>query len=128
MIVISKITQIRKEWKELWSQKFEDDLIAEDIARRDYPLLFIEQGTVVRATRKYRHIEFDDIIEKHQKSLGSNLINPPHPEIGGWGKFIKTKIRKPSSLRNMDRKQHSINIKSKKQHEKKGGRGWLHKI
>lgn len=125
--MVSKVKQIRTEWKQLWLQKLEDDLIGEDIARRDYPLLFIERGTVIRATRKYRHVELDEIIDKHQKSHGCYNERSPHPEIGGWGKFIKTKIKKSSSIRREDRKQHFNYQKSKNRHFKKGGRGWLHK-
>ena len=80
---------IRQEWRELWFQKVEDDIIDEDVARRDYPLLFVERGTVIRATRDYKHLEIDEILDTHRKR-GQDLIQQPNPEVGGWGKFIKT--------------------------------------
>ena len=49
------LNEFNNQWKTLWR-----DLVvkihAEEIANRDFPLLFVEQGTVVKASRGIRQL------------------------------------------------------------------------
>ena len=78
--------QIKLEWQELWDQKIEDKLIAEDMARRDYQLLFVERGTIIKASRNYKPPNLDEIMQLNEALLGLKLTYPD-PEVGGWRKF-----------------------------------------
>ncbi len=80
--------EIRKAWKELWCQRIEDRLIAEDVARQDYGILFVEKGTVIRASRMLKPLDLEEIIDKNERLLGLNL-KKPRPEEGGYRKFSR---------------------------------------
>lgn len=119
--------QIRKEWRELWDHKIEDKIAAEDVARRNYELLFVERGTVIQATKDYQPLDLREIMEKNEKVLGVKLTQPD-PHIGGWRKFSKDVLAKQTRWRHtspVSRTQTSPNAPT--QNRKKAGRGWLHK-
>ena len=86
------VDELRTEWKDLWESRVDDKIRAEGVAKHDYSKLFVEQGTVIMATRDFKPIEFHDIVETH---LGceSSKAGAPNPTVGGWGKFIKTNIQ-----------------------------------
>jgi hypothetical protein len=118
------VNELKTDWKDLWRNRLDDKVRAEGIAKQDYSKLFVEQGTVIMATRDYKPIEFYDILEGY---LGRDAQKacPPNSTIGGWGKFIKTNIRKQKI--NKTRKYIPPKSNSRKpQQKKKGGRGWLH--
>jgi hypothetical protein len=117
--------EIRKEWKELWNQRIEDKLIAEDVASKTYELLFIERGVVLRASKDYKPPELEKIIEMNEKILGKEPISPD-PNVGGWRKFSKEVLSKQPRQHNSLRKAVEISKKPKSGQLKKGGRGWLH--
>ena len=59
------VDELRTEWKDLWESRVDDKIRAEGIAKHDYSKLFVEQGTVIMATRDFKPIEFHDIVETH---------------------------------------------------------------
>jgi len=117
------VDELRNEWKDLWQTRVDDKIRAEGIAKQDYSNLFVEQGTVIMATRDFKPLEFHNIVENH---LGceSSKAGAPNPTVGGWGKFIKTNIR---TQRKGPTKRVPHRPKTKKRQQlKKGGRGWRH--
>ena len=119
--------QIRKDWRELWDHKIEDKITAEDVARRNYELLFVERGTVIQATKDYQPLDLREIIEKNEKMLGITLTQP-NPHIGGWRKFSKDVLAKQARWHQPASHARSLtSTKTPSQNRKKAGRGWLHK-
>ena len=117
------VNDLRTEWKSLWQNRIDDKVRAEGIAKQDYSKLLIEQGTVIQATRDYKHLEFFDIVENYL-GCDTSKAGPPNPTVGGWGKFVRNNIQKQKSRA----KRYAPPKPSPKkgQQQKKGGRGWLH--
>ncbi len=117
------VDQLKVEWKKLWQERVDDKFRAEGIAINDYSDLFIDQGTIIHATRDFKVLNFKDILREHEIVNAERYI-PPDPSIGGWTKFVKETIPKHRS-----RKDESIILKAKKEQsqQRKNGRGWLHK-
>ena len=82
---------LREQWKELWTTRFDDKVRAEGIARKDYPELFVERGTVIIATRKFKPLNFHEILQQHLPSGVADVVNPSSSS-GGYRKFIKEVI------------------------------------
>jgi hypothetical protein len=120
------VEDLKVQWKSLWSDRYDDHLRAEGIASQSYAMLFVEKGTVIHATRNFKALSFREILEQNQVQNSERHI-PPHPEIGGWGKFIKTHINSVPRRRSLDRSLYVPEVKAQAGHLKKGGRGWLHK-
>ena len=117
------VDDLRTDWKDLWRNRLDDKVRAEGIATHEYDKLFVEQGTVIMATRDFKPIEFFDIVQEYLKADTEKAL-PMNATIGGWGKFIKTNIKKN---KNTTRRQAPPKPKrDKNQQQKKGGRGWLH--
>jgi hypothetical protein len=117
------VDELRGQWKDLWRNRIDDKVRAEGIAKQDYSGLFVERGTVIKATRDYKPLEFFDIVQEHL-SLDAEKAIPPNSTIGGWGKFIRNKIRKQKNT--IRRFVPPKPTRNKGQQLKKGGRGWLH--
>jgi hypothetical protein len=118
------VDELRVDWKDLWRNRVDDKMRAEGIAKKDYSKLFVEQGTVIMATRDFKPLEFFDIVEEYLEFETSKAL-PPNPTVGGWGKFVKNNIRKqkqPTRRTYIPPKP----TPKKGQQKKKGGRGWLH--
>ena len=118
--------ELKEEWKRLWRERFDDKYRGEGVAVKNYPLLFVDKGTVIVATKKYKPPSFSEIVRNWAENFNvtiPSLISPPHPSVGGWRKFIKTHIRKPKSER---KALYEAQKPEKKLQLKKGGRGWLH--
>ena len=107
----------------MWTERFDDRLKAEGIAVHDYPLLFMERGYVIFATREAKGPNFSEIVD-FWASKGS--VYAPDPHNGGWGKFVRTHLPKSAKRRKI-RKHNNFFKKNNKQQTKKNGRGWLHK-
>ena len=119
------VDELKEQWKTLWRNRLDDKVRAEGIADKDYSLLLVERGTVIIATRKFRLLDFHDILEQHRIAVNEEPI-PPDPGVGGWGKFIRT-VLDPKSRKPRRKQARSKNDKpSFRQQLKKGGRGWLH--
>lgn len=116
------VEELRKQWKTLWRERIDDKVRAEGIADKDYVALFVERGTVIFATRKFKMLSFKEILELHGVTNAERIIGP-NPSIGGWGKFIRTMIT--PQKRGKQYRQY-LEEEKQKQQLKKGGRGWLH--
>jgi len=118
------VDELKVQWRTLWRDRIDDKVKAEGIANIDYSLLFVERGTVIIASRDYKPLDFYEILEQHGVHNADNVV-PPNPSVGGWGKFIRSVLRKQSFIRR-DRPA-SLELNRKKEHQqKRGGRGWLH--
>ena len=118
------IEELRYQWKKLWQERVDDKVRAEGIATKDYFSLFVEKGTIIKATKDYKALNFREIVENY-KIMDLNRYICPLPGVGGWNKFIKTKVLPIKSSRN-SKYSLSNNRKKEKKQSKKGGRGWLH--
>jgi hypothetical protein len=119
------VEELRKEWKTLWWERIDDKVRAEGIADKDYNDLFVERGTVIFATRKFRMLSFREILQLHGL-IDIERIVGPHPSVGGWGKFIRTVIASQQPSKRKKRARQYFEGEKQKQQLKKGGRGWLH--
>jgi hypothetical protein len=120
------VEDLKVQWKQLWRERVNDRWLAEGIANQTFPSLFVDKGTVIRATRDYKALSFREILEM-QKLPNVERYIPPDPAVGGWTKFVKTHItagKKKTALRH---EPVEPDFKAAQQQLKKGGRGWLHK-
>ncbi|HKZ94616.1 MAG TPA: hypothetical protein VJ249_08570 [Candidatus Bathyarchaeia archaeon] len=118
------VDELKEQWKTLWRNRFDDRVRAEGIADKDYSMLLIERGTVIIATRKFKLLDLQDILEQHRNAVGSEWI-PPNPSVGGWGKFVRT-VLDPKNPKQRRRQAPSKTEHAYQRQLKKGGRGWLH--
>ena len=116
--------RLKEEWKSLWRERIDDKFRGEGIAIRDYDMLFMDRGTVIFASRDARLPSFHEILEMWAPEDMPWAVSP-HPSVGGWGKFIRTELKKGPRSRARAHKRQSKR-KSGKQQLKKGGKGWLH--
>jgi hypothetical protein len=118
------IEELRLQWRKLWQERLDDKVRAEGMATADYCDLFVDQGTVIHATRDFKALNFKEILDQHQVINADRYI-PSSPQVGGWNKFIKNNItNQPRRRRRADLYREE---QREKQQPKKGGRGWLHK-
>lgn len=115
------LNEFNNQWKTLWHDLVGNKVHAEKIASRDFPLLFVEQGTVVKASREIRQLSYSETLKQQRQKKGWKTPLPD-PEVGGWGKFSRTVIR----AQKKSEKEKQPKLKVKLQQPKKGGRGWLH--
>jgi hypothetical protein len=113
------------QWKKLWCERIDDKVRAEGIANGDFSTLFVDKGTVIFATRSFKMLNFREILELH-KLVDADRIIPPSPQVGGWGKFIRTVIASQKGPKRAKRIQQYPDGDKQPQQLKKGGRGWLH--
>ncbi len=120
------VEELRVQWKKLWQERLDDKVRAEGVATANYCDLFVEQGTIIHATRNFKALDFKEILKQHQIDNPDRFI-PPNPYIGGWTKFIKTKVanQRLNEIRRVE--FYCYENKLGKNQLKKGGRGWLHK-
>jgi len=122
------VEELKQQWKTLWRERIDDEVRAEGISSKDYSELFVERGTVIIATRKFKPPDFYDIVQKHLSLGQSDVSNvfPPNPRIGGWGKFVRNVLSKQQhSVKRRRSAAVETDNKGFQQH-KKCGRGWLH--
>ncbi|TRO52891.1 hypothetical protein E2P61_02605 [Candidatus Bathyarchaeota archaeon] len=120
------VEELRVQWKRLWQERVDDKLRAEGVAIADYSDLFVEQGTVIQATRNFKALNFKEILEQHKVENVERYV-PPDIHVGGWTKFIKTSITTQRLRKHCRAELYRDESKREKQQPKKGGRGWLHK-
>ena len=118
------IEELKEEWRELWRQRIDDKVRAEGIANKDYSALFVEQGTVIVATRDYKPLDFREIFDR-RRIFDLDRLVPPHPTVGGWRKFIRAVIADQGLHRRKTQFQPTLPL-NRKQQLRKSGRGWLH--
>ncbi len=119
------VEEIKTQWRRLWQDRFDDKVLAEGVASGDYSRLFVEKGTIIHATRKFRALNFKDILDQNNVENSERFV-PVSPHVGGWNRFIKTAITVNLPQRHARALQH-VEPEREKQQPKKGGRGWLHK-
>lgn len=119
------VDELRTLWKMLWRDRIDDRVRAEGIARQDYSSLFVDRGTVIIATRDFKPLDFVEVLERHKPSEVPNAI-PPHPAVGGWGRFIRDFVGEQKRFTKRGRLVPSKPQRGENQQRKKGGRGWLH--
>jgi hypothetical protein len=107
----------------MWRERFDDKFRAEGVAFRDYNLLFMDRGVVIFASRDARVPSFSEIVESWSRR---GMVYSPNPSIGGWGKFIRTELKRHNNSFTEMHKTAKPNRKNKKQQLRKGGKGWLH--
>jgi len=122
------VEELKKQWKTLWRERIDDKVRAEGISYKDYSQLFVERGTVIIATRKFKAPDFIEILQQHLSSDSSDINNvlPPNPTVGGWGKFVRNILNKQQLLARRRRSAQTEPHKKASQQLKKCGRGWLH--
>jgi hypothetical protein len=120
-----RVEELRAEWKRLWSERLDDKVRAEGIAKEDYSSLFVEKGTVIFATRDFKLLSFRGILEEHGIGDVYRFVSPG-PGVGGWGKFIRSSISSSRPNGGSRRMMRCFVEEKKPQQLRKGGRGWLH--
>lgn len=116
--------KLKEEWTLMWRERFDDRVKAEGVAVKDYPLIFMDRGFVIFASRNVKTPNFSDIADFW---ASQGLIYAPNPSVGGWGKFIRTELRKNTHSRARNFDNSLLKRKDKNQQLKKGGRGWVHR-
>lgn len=116
---------LKEQWRTLWQERIDDKVKAEGISNKDYSELFVEKGMIIFATRNFQMLNFREILQLHSLVDVDRYV-APNPQVGGWGKFVRTMIARPSSRAEQAR-EHLASLK-RRQQVKKGGRGWLHKV
>jgi len=123
------VEELKVEWKLLWSERFDDKLLAEGVSVSDYQRLLVERGTIIHATRDYKALSFKEILQLHLAQDGERFAEPEN-HVGGWRKFIKTEMLGSSHKQKVALANSLFAERAGKrmsQQPKKGGRGWLHK-
>lgn len=115
------LRRLKQEWRLMWKERFDDKHKAEGITMRDYPLLLMDRGLVIFASRNAKAPSFSEI---KNFWVSQGLIYSPDPAVGGWRKFISEHVEK-CKIRGQTKPSHA-HANCKKQQLKKGGRGWLH--
>jgi hypothetical protein len=121
------IQELKGQWKRLWYERLDDQWRAEGIASHTYPMLFVDKGTVIRATRDFKFLSFKEILELHREIPNFERYIPPDPAVGGWTRFVKTQITAGKKRYSRVRAFVEPEIETENQQLKQGGRGWLHK-
>jgi hypothetical protein len=119
------IDDFKNQWKSMWRNRVDDKMRAEGIADKDYSLLFVDRGTVIIATRKFKLLDFYELLQQNKLLVGNEVI-PPSPTVGGWGKFVRTALVSQNLTKRGRRIPPKPGKRSTRLQLKKGGRGWLH--
>jgi len=119
------LDEFKDQWKSMWRDRLDDKVRAEGIADKDYSLLSVDRGTVIIATRKFRLLDFRELLRNHELAQAGEVIVPPNPSVGGWGKFVRTALV-AQNLKRQRRQGPPKLDRNVDQQLKKGGRGWLH--
>lgn len=126
------IEELRRQWKLLWRERIDDKVRAEGISSKDFELLFVDRGTVIIATRRYKQLEFTAILEQYETPYEVKVKEAtPSPHIGGWRKFGRQVAAAGGKAgRRRQRRMQPVNevkdFEKRGLQLKKGGRGWLH--
>jgi len=118
------VEQVKAEWRLLWQGRIEDKVRAEGMADQSFPLLSVERGTVIAATRDFKALNLKDILRSHNVENVDQVVGP-HPSDGGYTKFARTVLNKQTRAQKFKAQASPERLGKNEQH-KKGGRGWLH--
>jgi len=117
--------EVKAEWKRLWRSRVDDKDRAEGVANELFPLIFVERGTVIVATRDFRPLNLKEILSAYKFKDVNRLVGQ-NPSVGGMAKFAKAVLNKQYRFRRLPR-LIDRSTPAKVQQLKQGGRGWLHK-
>ena len=122
------VEELKAQWRLMWNERYNDKVTAEGVSIGDYTTLDVERGTIIHATRDFKALNFKEILRQQLVEDPERFIQPD-VHIGGWNKFIKTKItglepRRSKNMASYITEKHPSNCRVKQ--SKKGGRGWLH--
>lgn len=121
------VEELRLQWTTLWRERIDDKVRAEGIADKNFELLFLDKGTVIVATRRFKPLEFKEILEEYDAPYEVKVKEErPLPHVGGWGKFGRQMAARARSRRMLWLEDNSKKGRNKNLQLKKGGRGWLH--
>jgi hypothetical protein len=120
------VERIKTEWRQLWIEHFDDKVRAEGVSLREFPLCFVDQGTIIVATRDFKPLDLKEILRLNKIQRAEQFVPPP-PKVGGWRKFARTVLNK-QKRRCSYMLENSAPKRAKNLQLKKGGRGWLHNI
>jgi hypothetical protein len=121
------VDELKVQWKLMWSECYNDKCKAEGVSVANYSALKVEQGTIIKATKDFKALDFKDILKQHQIDQSDRYIQP-NPSIGGWNKFMKTKIATPSDQAAKTKTPLEPLDKKVPKQQKNGGRGWLNHL
>jgi hypothetical protein len=121
----SLVKEVKSQWKRMWRERIDDPERAESIANTDFDKLFVERGMVVLATRSFKLVTLREILEQYKVADAERHV-PPSKHVGGWGRFVRTRLPRYESERQRRGFAVSEGMGKKQQLKKKGGRGWLH--
>ena len=123
------VKELKMQWRKMWHERIDDKVRAEGIAKEDYSLLFLECGTVVVATRKYKAPDLLEILERHHRLLEvERTVGYVNPVIGGWRKFIRTALSKQQRFTKRKWPESPKPEGKETLQKKKDGRGWIHQF
>jgi hypothetical protein len=123
------LKELKMQWRIMWHERIDDKVRAEGISKKDYSLLFLESGTVIVATRKYKAPDFFEIMERNRAIFGVGRdIEGANPSVGGWKKFIKTVLNKQQRFARRKKPEFPNSKGRNNLQQKKGGRGWVHQF
>ena len=122
------VEELKAQWRLMWYERFNDKVRAEGVSVSDYTILHVERGTIIHATRDFKALNFKEILKQQLVEEPDRFIQPD-AYVGGWNKFIKTKITSHKLQRSKNMAsyigENNPNKRNLRQ-PKKGGRGWLH--
>lgn len=123
------VKELKIQWRTMWHDRIDDRMRAEGIAKKDYPLLFLDSGTIVVATRKYKPPDFFEILKRHQGTIETKRkLGSINAFVGGMGRFIRVVLKKQPRY-TMRKRPETLQSKGKEAlQKKKGGRGWIHRF
>jgi hypothetical protein len=120
----AQVEDVKEEWRLLWSRSVDDKVRAEGLASESFPLLHVEQGTIIKATRDFKPLDLKEIL-RLQKVQDVEQVLGPCPSVGGYTKFAKEVLNKQSRTRRFT-EELPKRKSEKNMQQKHSGRGWLH--
>ena len=70
--------RLKQEWALLWGERFDDRVRAEGISIRDYPLLLVDKGLVIFASRDAKTPSFSEVVSYWS---GEGRVYSPDPDV-----------------------------------------------
>lgn len=116
--------KLKEDWGLLWEERFDDRTRAEGVSTQDYPLLLVDRGFVIFASRDAKTPCFREVVEFW---ASQGRVYAPDSVAGGWGKFARAHLARRSERRRAWESKGFSKGGCVGQQLKKGGRGWLHK-
>ena len=119
------VEDLKVEWKQMWTQRYDDKERAEGVSANDYKALYVERGTIIHATKDFKALDFKDILNQHKVENPERYVQPD-VNIGGWKRFIRTEVSSQQAKRSKSSQSRCLKKSADKQTKKSERRGWLH--